>query len=247
VLAPTEFYIDDPPTHLQQGDICAGVPILLLPASEELILIRDSNKARIDQLAAGRVELVREQAVGDAFDDAREYVAVAAERIWAMLMTPTCDLDDLAVWSVWPLYTVEGAGADVERALAAPSHPTLLRLPTNDRFPDSYIDVTDFRSIGRHHFQLKDRIASVTREAQHELTERFLKASGRPWGYGPGETVEPLARRETGKYRCARCNLYDVIVSEISLTPGQQFPLCDNCKKVKKAPQWYPLTMHKRS
>jgi len=32
------------------------------------------------------------------------YVAIAAERIWAMLMTPTCDLDDLVVWSVWPLY-----------------------------------------------------------------------------------------------------------------------------------------------
>jgi hypothetical protein len=247
VLAPNEFYIDDPPTHLQQGDICAGVPILLLPASEELILIRDSKRARIDQLAAGPVELVREQAVGDAFDDAHEYVAVAAERIWAMLMTPTCDLDDLVVWAAWPLYGVEGAGTEIERALSAPSHPTLLKLPDNDRFPASYIDVTDFRSIGKKHFQLKDRIASVTREAQHELTERFLKASGRPWGYGPGETVEPLAHRETGKYRCARCNLYDVTVSEISLTPGQQFPECDNCKKIHKAAQWYSLTKHKKS
>src|ERR1035437_4589458 len=27
VLAPNEFYGDDPPTHLQQGDICAGVPL----------------------------------------------------------------------------------------------------------------------------------------------------------------------------------------------------------------------------
>jgi hypothetical protein len=247
VLAPTEFYIDDSPTHLQQGDICAGVPLLLFPASEELILIRNSYKGRIDQLAAGSVELVREQAVGDAFDGTHEYVAVAAERIWAMLMTPTCDLDDLEVWAVWPLYRIEGAGADIERAVSAPSHPTLMRLPANDRFPDSYIDVTDFRSIGKQHFQLKDRIASVTREAQHELTERFLKASGRPWGYGPGETVEPLARRETGKYRCARCNIYDVTVSEISLTPGQQFPVCDNCKKINKSAQWYPLTKHKKS
>jgi len=201
VLAPNEFYGDDPPTHLQQGDICAGVPLLLFPASEELILIRSSeNRQRTDRLAPGIFELVREQAVGDAFDGSHEYVAVAAERIWAMLMTPTCDLDDLAVWAVWPLYGVEGAGEDVERALATPSHPTLLRLPNNDHFPASYIDVTDFRSIGKEHFQLKDRIASVTREAQHELTERFLKASGRPWGHGPGETVEPLARRETANF-----------------------------------------------
>ena len=85
---------------------------------------------------------------GDAFDDAHEYVAIAAERIWAMLMTPTCDLDDLVVWSVWPLYTVEGAGADVERALAALSHPTLLRLPTNDRFPDSTSMLQIFVRLG---------------------------------------------------------------------------------------------------
>ena len=248
MLAPSEFYGNDPPTHLQQGDICPGVPLLLFPASEELILIRaQSSKRHIDQLAAGSVELVREQVVGDAFDDHAEYVAVAAERIWAMLMTPTCDLDDLAVWSVWPLYGVEEAAEDVKRALTSPSHPTLFRLPHNDRFPASYIDVTDFRSIGREHFQLKDRIASVTREAQHELTERFLKAAGRPWGYGPGETVEPLARRETGKYRCARCNLYDVTVSEVSLTPGAEFPVCENCKKINKAAQWYPLTKHKKS
>jgi hypothetical protein len=247
VLAPDEFYLDDPPTHLQQGDICAGVPILLLPPSEELILIRDSRKQRMDQLAAGLVELTRERAVGDAFDGTPEYVAIAAERIWSMLMTPTCDLDGLAVWAVWPLYGVEGAGADVERALQAPSHPTLFRLPHNNDFPASYIDVTDFRSIGKEHFQLKDRIASVTREAQHELTERFLRASGRPWGYGPGETVQPLARYETGKYRCARCNLYGVTVSEISLKPGEQFPVCDNCKKINKSAQWYPVTKHKKS
>jgi hypothetical protein len=247
VLAPNEFYLDDPPTHLQQGDICAGVPILLLPPSEELILVRGSHKERIDHVTAGYVELVREQAVGDAFEGVPEYVAVAAERIWAMLMTPTCDLDGLVVWSVWPLYGVEGAGADIERALATPSHPTLLKLPDNDRFPASYIDVTDFRSIAKEHFQLKDRIASVTREAQHELTERFLKASGRPWGYGPGETVEPLARHETGKYRCARCNLYDVSVPEIPLKPGEQFPVCDNCKKIRKAAQWYPVTRHRKS
>ncbi len=247
MFAPNEFYGDDPPTHLQQGDICAGVPVLLLPASDELILIRHSQDRQLDHLTAGPVELVREKAVANAFESAHEYVAVAAVRIWAMLMTPTCDLDDLAVWAVWPLYGLEGAGADVERALATPSHPTLLRLPDNDRFPASYIDVTDFRSIGKEQFQLKNRIASVTREAQHELTERFLKASGRPWGYGPGEIVQPLARHETGRYRCARCNLYDLTVSEVFIKQGELFPVCDNCRKINKAAQWYPLTKHKKS
>ncbi len=247
MLATTEFYLDEPPTHLQQGDICAGVPILLLPPSEELILIRSSDHKRSDRLAAGPVELTREQAVGDAFDGTSEYVAVAAEKIWAMLMTPTCDLEYLAVWSVWPVYDVERAGPEIERALDAPYHPSLIRLPDHNYLPPSYIDVTDCRSIAREHFPLKNRVASITREAQHELTERFLKASGRPWGYGPNETVQPRSRRETGKYRCARCNVYDVVVSEVSLNPGDQFPTCDNCKKINKTAQWYPLTKHKKS
>lgn len=248
MLSPGEFYLGDVPTHLQQGDICAGVPLILFPASDELILIRSRHyRQQIDHLEAGEIEIVRERAVADAFDAGSEYIAVAAERIWAMLMTPTCDLEDLQVWSVWPLYGVNGADGQVRRALAAPSHPTLLRLPDNDRFPSSYIDVTDFRSIGREHFPLKNRVASVTREAQGELTERFLKASGRPWGYGPGEKVEALAKYETGKFRCARCNLYEVVVPEITLTRNDLFPVCENCKKINKTAQWYPLTKHKKS
>jgi hypothetical protein len=160
VLSPDQFYLDDPPTHLQQGDICPGVPILLFPASDELILIRsDHLNQQLEHLRPDPVVLVRELAVSsDAFNTGMEYVAVSAERIFAMLMTPTCDLDGLAVWSVWPMYAIEGSDEHVQRALEAPSHPTLFRLPDKlERFPPSYIDVTDFRSIGREHFQLKNR------------------------------------------------------------------------------------------
>ena len=83
----------------------------------------------------------------------------------------------------------------------------------------------------------------MTQEAQHELSERFLKASGAQWGYGPGEIVQSLLRYESGKYRCARCNLYNVTVSEVSLKPGEQFPVCDNCKKINKSAQWYPVCL----
>ena len=248
VFSPDEFYLPDPPTHLQQGDICADVATILPPHDEELLLVRErSTRRRLDRPVAGPVELVRERALGDAFDDSQENIAAVADRVWAMLMTPTCDLEGLEVWAVWPLHTVEGSREDVIRALATPSHPTLFRLPENGRFPASYIDLTDFRSIVREHFQLKDRIASVTREAQHALTERFLMAQGRPWGYAPGETVQPLGRHETGAYRCARCTLYSVSVPEIMLKPGEMFPDCENCKKINKSAQWYPIRKHKKS
>jgi len=246
VLTPDQFYVNDSPTHLQQGDICVGVPVLFFPASEELILIRSTHrKVQLPHLDPGQVELVRERAVADAFDGTDEYVAVAAERRWCMLMTPTCDLEDLETWAVWPMYPVDGSG--LERALEQPHHPTLLRLPDHEHFPPAYIDVTDFRSIGKKQFQLKDRVASITREAQHELTERFLKAAGRPWGYGPGETVEQPGKYETHKFRCARCNLYDVIPSEVTLEPGNNFPVCESCKAIRKTAQWYPLTKHRKS
>lgn len=132
----------------------------------------------------------------------------------------------------------------MENSLSQPNHPTLFALPEHKNFPRSYIDVTDFRSVRREQFPLGSRVASVTQEAHHELLERFLKAQGRPWGYGPGEAVERLGRNEIAKYRCARCNLYDVDVPVISAS--EVFPLCENCKKIGKAAQWYPLTKHKK-
>ncbi|MFL6437474.1 MAG: hypothetical protein ACJ71Q_07840 [Terriglobales bacterium] len=247
MLSPDEFYVNDPPSQLQQGDICAGVPILLLPATEELILIRSPHRnLQLEHLDPGEVQLVREQAVSDAFDTTHEYVAAAAEAMWAMLMTPSCDLEGLEVWAVWPMHAIEGSG--LEKAVANPNHPTLYRLPDHQHFPPSFIDLTDFRSVRKEHFRLKDRVASVSREAQHELTERFLKAASRPWGFGPGETVEPRTKYETGKYKCARCNTYDVEqVSTIEIGVGDRFPVCDNCKSINKSAQWYPLTKHKKS
>ena len=246
MLTSDQFYLDNPPTHLQQGDVCAGVPVLLLPASEELIFIRSTHhRLQLEHLEPGEVELVREQAVPDAFDTGYEYVAVAAETVWCVLMTPTCDLDGLDIWAVWPMYAIEGSGN--EKAVQNPHHPTLLRLPDHKNFPPSYIDLTDFRSVRKQHFRLKDRVASISPEAQHEFTERFLKASGRPWGYGPGESVETPTKYATGVYRCARCNLYNVPASEVTLAPGARFPVCEQCKTINKTAQWYPVTRHRKS
>jgi hypothetical protein len=242
VLNSEAFYLDDPPAHPQQGDICAGVPILLLPPSEELILLRSTHyKRTIPELEAGEVKLVREHVVSDAFDEGSEYVAVAAKRIYAMLMTPTCDVDSIPIYAVWPLSSI----ADNEDINLNATN--IYQLPPHSYFPDAFIDFGDFRAVRREHFMLKDRVASITREARHDLMDRYYESIGRRWGYRAGETVEPLNKYETGTYRCARCAVFDIPAPEVTLKAGGRFPECENCKKIHKSAQWYPLTKHRKT
>ena len=246
-LSADEFYLSNPPSTLQQGEIIAGVPLLLLPPLDHLVVVRSSHhRLRLEHLEPGAVELVRDTALSDSFENGYEYVVVAATESWAMIMTATCDLEGQDVWAVWPFYPVEGSDLD-EGKLNSGRYANLDRVPNNKYFPPAYLDLTDFRPIRREQAPLRDRIASITREAQHEVMEKFFSSVGRPWGYAANETVEPIGQYETGKYRCARCNLYDVIVPEIPLHEGSPFPECDNCKKIRKSAQWYPVTKHRKS
>lgn len=83
------------------------------------------------------------------------------------------------------------------------------------------------------------------REAQFDIVERMYSSIGQAWGYRKGEKVEPPGKYETDKFRCARCNLYDVPVPEKTLPVDAEFPECEQCAKIKKPAQWYRLTLFK--
>jgi hypothetical protein len=248
-LSSEAFYLHDLPTSLQQGDIAAGVPLILVPPAEYLVLVRSSSsRGPIDFLQPGEVMLVSEGVLNDAFENksSSEYAVMSVQRAHALLITPTCDLEDeKGLWAVWPIRPLEGAGLD-QGNLQAGKYANLYRLPDHKYFDPGFLDLTDIRPVRREQFPLKNRIGSITREAQDELFEKFHQAMGRTWGYREGERIEPLGKYETGKFRCARCNIYDVKVSERLLAPGSSAPRCENCEKIGKAEQWYPLTKHRK-
>ena len=124
-------------------------------------------------------------------------------------------------------------------------YANLFLLPEHEHFDTGFVDFTDIRPVRPEQFLLKNRIGSITREAQNELFGRFHKAMGRTWGYCEGEKIESLSKHEIPKFRCAQCNLYDISVSERPLTPGELAPRCANCEKIGKAEQWYPLVKHR--
>jgi hypothetical protein len=192
------------------------------------------------------VELVHELALPDAFDLGTEYIVVSAIKGAAMIITATCDLDALDLWMVIPLRPIEGSRLDVGN-LEAGKYVNLYRLPENGYFSSSFLDLSDLRPARPQQAPLKNRIASVTREAQFDIVERMYSSIGRAWGYRSGEKVEPPGKYETDKFRCARCNLYDVPVPEKTLAAGAEFPVCDQCAKIKKPAQWYRLTKHRKS
>jgi hypothetical protein len=247
-LSPDAFYLQDLPTRLQQGDIADGVPLILVPPLNSLVLIRQQHhRLPIEHLEPGETLLVDERAVNDAFELGSEYAAVSVIRALAILATPTCDLDQPdGVWMVWPIRPIEGSGVD-EGNLNAGKIANLYRVPDHEYFDSAFIDLTDIRPVRPQQLPLKNRIASTTREAQNEILQRFHSAMGRIWGYAEGEIIEALSKYETGTFRCAQCNRYDIEVSQKSLKAGSQAPECPNCKKIGKSAQWYPLTKHRKS
>lgn len=246
-LASDAFYLEHLPTALQQGDIAVNVPLVLLPRLEHLVLVRSAHHALpLEHLEPGEVLLVDEVGKTDAFERGTEYVAVSASRGHAMLVTPTCDLDNNEVWAVWPLRPIEGCGLDLGN-LRAGKFANLFLLPDHKYFDPAFIDVTDIRPVSPEHFPLKNRIASLTREGEDEVLQRFHRALGRTWGYAEGETIEPLGKHEVERFRCARCNMNDIEVPIVELKPGMKAPECTSCKKLGRAAQWYPLTKYRKN
>jgi hypothetical protein len=225
VLSPDRFYLPTLPSNLQQGDIANGVPLLLVPPLDSLVIVRSTHHKlplEDDHLVPSNAELVDERVLNDAFEKRSEYAVVSVSRGLAVLVTPTCDLESLAeaggVWMVWPLHPMEGSGLD-QGNLTAGKYANLYKLPEYDHFDSCFIDLTDIRPVRPKHFPAGNRVASMTREAQDDVLQRFHRSLGRVWGYAEGEIIEPLAKYETGNFRCARCNLFDVPPSERTLKP----------------------------
>jgi hypothetical protein len=210
-------------------------------------LIRSAHrKFPIERLDPGEATLVDERTLSDAFERGTEYGAVSVQRGVAMLVTPTCDIGSVDTLTVWPLKPVAGSGLNSGN-LEAGRYVNLYRIPDHEYFDPVFIDLTDIRPVRAEHFLLKDRIASITREAGDEILQKYHRSLGRTWGYSPGEVIEPLGKYQTGAFRCAQCNLYDLQAPIVHLKPGMQAPECENCKKIGKTAQWYPLTLHRKS
>ena len=230
-----DFYEQDPPNELQQGDVLVGVPLLLLPKSEELLLLRSQGrKRRLSELPAGLVEVIREKLLGDAFDE-EEFVGVAAIRTGVVLMTQTCDLGRSEFWTVTPLQALDAK--EVDRGnLYSGKYGALFPFPKYEHFEESLIDIKELHSIRPENVSISNRIASLKLPIQQLLSDRFLQSMGRRWGHAKDEVVP-----HDGKYRCLGCNTYDMPVQEMPFKKGENFPDCDRCASIRRPPQWYLL------
>jgi hypothetical protein len=248
-----DFYDLSVPAFFQQGDILPDAPLISLPPSEHLVLVRDARtQSRLaEPTSSSEVRLFHEQAL-DAFpEDAPEHVVVSAQRGMAMIITQTCDIADHQTegdnWSVCPCYSIEGS--EVNEGMLFSDHPLKQRYPNlfglpkhpNAYFDAHYVDLSDIRTISCKSIKLADRIASLVPLKQLRLNDKLAWMFSRAWGYSEGEDVPA-----DGKYRCNLCNrFYGIVNPEIDLKVGMKFPACVNCTKLRKRPQWYLLHKHK--
>jgi hypothetical protein len=192
------------------------------------------------------VQLLPEKLVPNAFDDGRpEFVALVIQRLPAVLMTPTCDLDKRDVWLFSPLKEIpEGKAEEIFLGKAVSLFP--LYEIQEAGLPKSVVDVGDLRPVHKNAVAQDLRLKSMSPDAYNALGEMIVRAQARTWGYAPGELAP-----DDGYYRCALDNKYHDLRSEpllLELKKGDKFPDCPNCKWSHKTPQWYRLTkLQKRS
>lgn len=248
-----EFYDFSTPAFFQQGDIVPDAPLISLPPSEHLAVIREAHtRLRLEDPANQSVWLFDEQAVDAFSDDEPEHVMVSAQRGMAMIITQTCDIADHQNegdnWLVCPCYSIEGS--EVNEGMLFSEHPLKQHYPTLfgiPKHPDGYFDahyadLSDIRPISCKSVKLADRIASLQPLKQMKLNDKLAWMFSRSWGYNEGEEVPA-----DGKYRCHLCNrFYGIINVDVDLKAGTKFPPCKNCTDIRKRPQWYQLHKHKR-
>jgi hypothetical protein len=239
-----DFYDPSPPNFIQQGDIFPNVPLIEIPPSRQLVVLRTLGaRGRLTDPSPGPVELVQEDAVDSFADGEREHIVVSALRGLGIVMTQTCDLEHIDLWMVCPGFSVDGSTVDAGN-LFANNYPNLFGLPDQpDKYFDAcYIQLSDIRQISRHSVRLADRIASLSQMKQQALQDKLGQMLQRVWGYAEGEEVQ-----RAGKYKCHRCNLFIGIENPaIDLNAGDRFPRCQNCAKIHKSGQWYLLHTHKK-
>lgn len=250
VESDDDFYDLTLPAELQQGDIIPDAPLISVPPSEHLIVLRDAQtNARLEfPNAFQQVKLIHEQAL-DAFPELEpEHILVSARRGPAMIVTQTCDLLDNQNWLICPMYSLEGSDVKELELFSDDDwkqhYPTLFGLPAHPEkyFEKQYIDLADMRSVYGGSIRPSNRIASLTPLKQARLNDKISRMFSRMWGYSTDEIVP-----RDGKYRCNLCNrFFGINNTEIDLTAGSKFPPCPNCAKIRKRPQWYLLRPHQK-
>jgi len=244
-VTPDDAYYDpDPPVPYQQGDLLMDVPLLASPLSLT-VLRTPSSRRSLTTVPHGEVEAFPELALGDAFDQNQEYVAALAERVVAAIVTHTCNLDGFDAWLMAPVKTFEGdeqQRVHLWKLEYPSSFPVQASVPTG--LPESYIDLSDIRSVDKRSLSAGTRICSMTSPTQREFGDHIAKLFGRAWGE-PAGTPAP----RDGFYRCNADNLYYNLPVEpkmIEVKAGNPLPECENCVKRHKSAQWYPLTKYKK-
>lgn len=245
-----EFYDLSSPADLQQGDIFPDAPLISIPPSEHLVIIRDSQtQVRLASPAESQqVKLMHEQAVDSFSEGEPEHVMVSARRGPAMLITQTCDLVDHDYWLVCPMYSLEGSEVRENELFSEDDwknhYPTLFGLPAHPGgyFDKQYVDLADMHSVYSGGIELSKRVASLTPLKQARLGDKIVRMFARAWGYNAGDDVP-----RDGKYRCNMCSrFFGIDIAEKEFKAGTKFPQCANCDRIGKRPQWVLLQKHRR-
>ncbi len=197
------FYDENPPRRLQQGDLLQGIPLIICPETDQLAVIRTPSRGEIALIRQEPIAVFDELVLGDrAFENEIEFVAVRAERGLVAIVTQTCDLDNESrdAWLVAPVRLLAEHQSINQKELERFKYSALFPLPAhpNDYYEVGFIDLGDIRQINKAVAGLSDRIAAMATEVQREFGDHIARFFGRVWDTRPATRF----RRAGGTAAC---------------------------------------------
>lgn len=167
------------------------------------------------------------------------------ERVAAILITPTCNLEKGTSWTFCPIQLLAGEPNLSRGTLFSQNgYHGLFGLPVYPGIvtEEAYVDFSQTVCVNKVLTPISARILSLGREATFALGTKLANYFGRDWGYAEGETIE-----EGGHYRCRICAAsYGITLHDRELRRGDPAPRCSECSDRGRRASWAKLIQAKQ-
>jgi hypothetical protein len=226
------WYIPRPgDPSLYQGDVVAGVPVVLMPpaSGRPWAILKPSPPTTRDQALAGNLPKNfyprPKEPDPEVWSNHEELVLAKGIKTRIIILTQSCDIDRRHYLQVAPIYDAAGMTELKLASLRTQDIFYMFYLPADGAdFPESYADLTQIGSVHKSYFKgavpMKKLSATATTALQAHLADYF----GRPFGFNTRDLVP-----EAGSYACVNCFHTSLTIQTLPQVAGIPFKACAGC------------------
>lgn len=216
-----------------QGDVLAGVPVVLMPPQGDgpWVLLRPSAPVTFERALAGdrprSFTPHSENSLEERWPDDQELVLAKARRSKVLVVTQSCDLDNRKWIQVAPVSPAATLQADKLASLRINEIKYFFYLPADppDLREECFADLSRITAVHRSYLSAASPVKRLTPLATFELQKCLADFYARPSGFNVRDTVP-----QTGDYICLNCFTRRAVTERAPMSAGRRFDPCPGCQ-----------------